>query len=111
MPVQRIVLLLSVGVAVVRKISEWLSTDWLVFTFAVIDGGDPTVLADEMGLLATIFREAISNGTVRLERRPRFNDLADECGRQSRRSLCHCLLLAVDPPRARSSRTTRSCCA
>jgi hypothetical protein len=52
-----------------------------------------------MGLLATIFREAIANGTVRLERRPRYNDLSDECGRQSRRSLCHCLLLAVDPPR------------
>jgi hypothetical protein len=99
LPVQRVVLLLAVSVAVVRKISEWLSTDALVFTVAVIDGGDTAILADEMGLLATIFREAIANGTVRLERRPKWSDLAEECGRQSRRSMCHCLLLAIDPPR------------
>jgi hypothetical protein len=102
LPVQRIVLLLSLTVAVVRKISEWLSTDALVFTFTFLDGGDSTILADEQGLLGLILREPISNGTVRLERRRSPEELTEECRRQARRSLCHCLLLGIDPPRLAS---------
>jgi hypothetical protein len=98
LPVQRIVLLLSLCVAAVRKLSEWLSTDALLFVITVIDEGDPALLADELGLLAQIFRDAIANGTVQLRRDRDWQALTDASARQARRSLCHALLVGMAPP-------------
>jgi hypothetical protein len=98
LPWQRCILWLGLLVAAVRKLSDWLSTDALCFDFVIVDQGVPDVLAHEQGLLQTIFREAIANGTVRIGRSPSAEAVALDCSRQARRSLCHCLTVGVEGP-------------
>ncbi|MGE3821729.1 MAG: hypothetical protein AB7I30_20140 [Isosphaeraceae bacterium] len=66
LPFQRIVLLLGLLVALVRRLSDWLSDEALVFEFLFVRPGglDVEPLAPERGLLTMLFREAIANGTV-----------------------------------------------
>jgi vWA domain found in the FtsH ternary systems len=64
---QRGILLLGLLHVVVRKLSEWLSTDALVFELVfVVPEGDPLVfpLDTEFDLLARLFREQATNGSV-----------------------------------------------
>jgi hypothetical protein len=96
LPWQRCILWLALLVAAVRRLSEWLSTDALLFEFLVIDGGQADVLAHEEELLRTVFREAIANGTVKLERRAVLREVMEECAARARRSLCHGLLVTAE---------------
>lgn len=98
LPWQRCVLWLALLVAGIRKLSEWLSTDALLFEFLILDGGKPDVLAHEQGLIQTVFREAIANGTVRIARCAGAIEATEVCSARARRSLCHCLTLGVEPP-------------
>src|SRR5207247_1296373 len=93
-PWQRIVLLLALTLTAVRKLTEWLSTDALVFEFLFLEGSNAPALTTEQALLEMLFREQIANGTVLLARLP-VNQLAARCAQRARRSLCHCLTLAA----------------
>lgn len=67
LPWQRGILLLAVLFEVVRKLTEWLSTDALVFdvVFIVPDGQPRTfALEAEFELLLKLLREHVANGTV-----------------------------------------------
>src|SRR5436309_12880096 len=70
LPWQRGVLLLALLVVAVRKLSEWLSTDALVFEFCALTDGEADPLAPECDLLKTLLREPIANGPVSVERLP-----------------------------------------
>ncbi len=98
LPWQRGVLWLGLLVAAVRKLSEWLTTDALVFEFWFVDEGKPEVLAHEQDLIRTVLREGMANGSVRVARCARVEEVAAECGRRARRSLSHCLVVAETPP-------------
>jgi len=92
MPYQRIVLLLALLQAAVRKLSDWLSTDALQFEFIFFTGKD-IALKDEKRLLELMFRDEIAAGIVSVdtlsagEFKARLKDHA-------RRSLCHCLVMS-----------------
>jgi hypothetical protein len=94
LPYQRGVLLLALLLAAVRKLSEWLSTEALVFELLFLEAeGEP--LARERGLLEMIFREQIENGTVVVRTGFPPGQLAKECAARGRRSLCHALAVAT----------------
>jgi hypothetical protein len=90
LPWQRGVLLLALLVTAVRKLSEWLSTDALVFEFLFLDEGEAVTLQSERSLVETVLREQIANGTVTIER-VAAAQLARHCALLARRSFCHCL--------------------
>jgi hypothetical protein len=98
LPWQRIVLVLALLLAGVRKLSEWLNTDALLFEFIFLDKPESDTLIDERNLLEMVLREQIANGTVRLDKLPDLGALHIHCGRQARRSLCHCLLISTEKP-------------
>jgi hypothetical protein len=96
LPWQRCVLWLGLLVAAVRKLTDWLSEDALLFEFCILDQGKPDVLAQEQELLEMVLREQIANGTVRLVRLPGAGELEELCRRRARRSLCHCLTVSAE---------------
>jgi len=103
LPCQRIVLTLALLLVLVRKMSDWLSTDALIFEFVLCGEGLPgdTALTDihqpqplkhEWELIQTILREQIENGSVVLSALPTKQALIKHCGYRAQRSLCHCLI-------------------
>ena len=82
LPWQRIVLLLAMLAALVRKLSEWLSTDALTFEFLFLT----EALLPERKLLETVFREQIANHTVILQQ-AEARAVAEHCEAHARRSL------------------------
>jgi hypothetical protein len=102
LPAQRIVLVLGLLVALVRRLTTWLAADALAFEFVFLGDGDPSPLASELALIELIFREAVANGTVRLTRAPDVHaarHIVEECGR---RSLCRAIFLSADATAFRS---------
>jgi hypothetical protein len=96
LPYQRGILLLALLVVVVRRLSDWLSTDALVFEFLFLGkpNGDEA-LTRERKLLEMLFREQIETGTVVIKPEVPAGALAQECAERARRSLCHCLTLST----------------
>ena len=110
LPYQRGILLLALVFVVVRRLSDWLSTDALVFELMFLreaDEDDP--LARERELLKMLFREQIETGTVVWRREVPVGALAAQCAARARRSLCHCLTLSTRdrPFEARDTVVTR----
>lgn len=93
LPYQRIVLLLALLVAAVRTLTNWLSEEALVFEFLFLDGPDGPLLDAEREVVEMILREAIANGTA-LTDRISIAELPARGKARSRRSLCHCLIVA-----------------
>ena len=93
LPYQRIVMVLALLVAAVRKLIDWLSGDALRFEFLLVDHGDPLLEPEEM-LVEMLLAEQIENGTVAVERIPP-KELRPHCDRAARRSLCHCLSVSA----------------
>ena len=87
LPVQRIVLILSLLLTAVRKLSEWLSTDALKFEFLLVQDRNSKPLANEAALLEMLFREQIENKTVEIRHIAERPDQLAE--RNAQRSLCH----------------------
>jgi len=96
LPWQRIVLVCALLLTVVRKLTDWLTTDALVFEFVFLDEGNADTLADERQLLQLVLREQIANGTVTITKGTNLGALGQHCGRRARRSLVHALLLGTD---------------
>jgi hypothetical protein len=102
---QRGVLLLALLYTIVRKLSEWLSTDALSFRFVFLVEGDKDPLKPERDLLASLLMEEIANGSVILQTEP-GSKIASLCTGWARRSLCHALLIDVQPRQLAASDTT-----
>jgi hypothetical protein len=110
LPYQRGVMLLALLVTVVRKLSEWLSTDALQFQVLLLHEGSDNqtpVLAAEAELLRTLLPEPITNGILHLER-VRPDRVGPLCAQWSRKSMVHCLLAGVEPRVVRASDTVVS---
>jgi len=100
LPYQRGILLLALLVALVNKLTEWLSTDALHFRFLFLGAdekeGDTPLLDDEDELLRTLLREKIVNKTVTLE--PATTEqLPGLCAAWARTSMVHCLNVSTAP--------------
>jgi vWA domain found in the FtsH ternary systems/N-terminal helical region fused to the FtsH ternary system vWA domain len=94
LPFQRIVLLLGLLTAVIRRLTEWLRDDALVFELLLLEEAGVPLLADERELLEMIFRDQIANGTVVVES-VKPASVAARCRERARRSLCHCTMISV----------------
>jgi vWA domain found in the FtsH ternary systems/N-terminal helical region fused to the FtsH ternary system vWA domain len=62
LPHQRIVMLQSAILALVRRLSEWLSTDAIRFEVLFVQDGDKKPLAEEATLTQLLLREQIERG-------------------------------------------------
>lgn len=93
-PRQRLVQLLGLLVAAVRKLSAWLGEDALSFEFVALQGDDSEALAPEEALLAMVLREPIALGIASIGRIP-AHQLAELRASRARRSRCQCLLVAT----------------
>jgi hypothetical protein len=91
---QRGVLLLALLCTLVRKLSEWLSTDALLFRFLFVTEGEREPLAAERALLESLLMNEIANGSVQLAK-VAAKQIAGECAKSARRSLCHVLLVDI----------------
>jgi hypothetical protein len=101
---QRGVLLLALLCAIVRKLADWLSADALSFRFLFVVEGVNDPLRAERDLLASLLMEEIANGSVHLAAESE-NNIADLCANWARRSLCHALLIDVQPRRLNAADT------
>jgi hypothetical protein len=101
LPCQRLVLVLALILALVRKLSEWLSVDALLFEFLVLLDGDKNTLAEETKLLKLLYREQIDNGTVRVECLPE-SELEIRMKQHARRSLCRGLFVSTESANIRA---------
>jgi hypothetical protein len=93
LPYQRIILVLGLVVAVVRKLTEWLSDEALQFRFIFPPAKGEYPLADEQALLELIFREEMVHGTVAAERLA-LPAVAKLAAQESRRSFVRCLAIS-----------------
>jgi len=88
---QRLVVALAFVLTGVRRLTEWLSEDALVFHIIFpFDKDDP--LVGERKLFEMLLREQIANGTVMLHTLTPHDAVA-RCERWAERSVCHALLL------------------
>jgi hypothetical protein len=102
---QRGVLLLALLTTVVRKLSEWLSTDALAFPFVFVVEGENDPLKPERDLLASLFRDEVANGSVQFLREP-ADRVEGLCTAWARRSLCHALLIDTQARHLHINETT-----
>ena len=95
LPRQRIVLLLAMLAALVRRFTDWLSDEALTFEFLFVcqkDGIEP--LAPDRALIEMLLREPIAHGTVVVGTIPE-DGFAPRCLERSRRTLCHALAVST----------------
>src|SRR5262249_58722067 len=64
LPRQRVVLALGLLVALVRRLTEWLSEEAILFEFLFVRQGEAEPMAAERELMEMVLREAIANGTA-----------------------------------------------
>ena len=62
LPCQRIVMVQSLIVALVRKLSDWLSFDAIRFEVLFVQEGNKNLLEEEAKLLRLLLREPIERG-------------------------------------------------
>ncbi len=97
LPYQRIVLILALVLVLVRKLSEWLSTDALSFQILFVGKAGDEPLRGERDLLQQLLREQLANNTTAIHPTMPLPAIAEKCREWSRRSLCHGLLISTAP--------------
>jgi hypothetical protein len=97
LPYQRIILSLALLLALIRRLTDWLSADALQFRVIFLLDKKEDPLAAERELLRTLLREQLANGTVMLETAPAPQAIARECVLLARRSQCHVLTVSMRP--------------
>jgi hypothetical protein len=116
LPYQRIVLVQSLVLALVRKLTEWLSTDAIRFEVLFMQDGGKSPLTEEAALLRLLLREPIERGDglvatgeppagIKVTPEQRAADAATVnsdalrtyLNRLARTSQVHCLAAATEP--------------
>jgi hypothetical protein len=97
LPYQRIVLIQSTILALVRKLTDWLSTDAIRFEVIFVQEGGKTPLTEEMALLKLLLREPIERGDGEVMEFPNQDAVVTHLNRLSRTAQVHCLAAATEP--------------
>jgi hypothetical protein len=97
LPYQRGVLLLGLLYVLVKKLTEWLSTDALTFQILFLGDSATGALVNEKALLEKLFYEEIALDYLHLEGQA-LSKLDKRCEDWSRKSMVHCLMIGVQPP-------------
>lgn len=95
LPVQRIVMALATVLTLVRRLTDWLSTDALKFEVVFIQPGGEPPLKHEAELLGLLLREAIEREAAEVRTVESTAALAAFCSAQSRTSQVQCLILST----------------
>jgi hypothetical protein len=96
LPYQRGIMLLGLLYVLVRKLTDWLSTDALTFQFLFLSEGENDPLANERAILEKLFYEEIALEAVHLQRLTP-GKLQRSCEEWARKSMVHVLLTGVRP--------------
>lgn len=96
LPYQRGVMLLGLLYVLVRKLTEWLSTDALHFHFLFLGRGEGQPLAAERAILEKLFFEEVALDVVHFDKQAP-GKLAKRCEEWSRKSLVHVLMIGPRP--------------
>ena len=94
LPRQRLVLLLGLVVALVRRLIAWLTDESLVFEILFARDGNAEPLKPERDLIEIALRESIVNGTVVLGV-VTLNDVAARCSTIASTSACDALTVST----------------
>ena len=97
LPWQGIIVLLGLLIATIRRLTQWLGEDHLLFEFVFLAESNGSPLVDERHLMELLLPDQIANGTVVVHHFPTA-DLATHCTLQARRSLCHLIILSLGDP-------------
>jgi hypothetical protein len=97
LPCQRVVMVQSLIVALVRKLTDWLSTDAIRFEVVFVQDGGKNPLEEEAKLLRLLLREPIERGDGAVAELPGRDAVAAHLTRLSRLAQVHCLAAATEP--------------
>lgn len=98
LPTQRIVLLQSMLLAMVRRLSDWLSTDALRFEILFIQDGEKKGLTEEATLMTLLLRELIERGDAAVTWLPDASAAMKAIQNLSRTSQVHGFAASTKPP-------------
>jgi hypothetical protein len=97
LPYQRIVMVQSLVVALVRRLTEWLSTDAIRFEVLFVQDGGKNPLTEEAALLKLFLREPIERGDGEVTEIPSKDAVVTHLNRSARLAQVHCLAAATEP--------------
>lgn len=97
LPHQRIVMLQSAILALVHRLTEWLSTDAIRFEVLFVQDGEKKPLVEEATLARLLLRESIERGDAQVDWVPDKAAIVDRLNRLSRLAQVHCLVAATEP--------------
>ena len=100
LPAQRVVYTLAAVVALVRKLTDWLTADALRFELVFLAGppDKPAPLGHERELFELLLRDPVSRGSAGLRALPSAAALRQYLDAEARTSQVHCLTVGVRPP-------------
>jgi hypothetical protein len=97
LPHQRIVMLQSAVLALVRRLTDWLSTDAIRFEVLFVQDGQKKPLADEATLTELLLHEHIERGDGLVAWVPDRAAVVAHLNHLARQSQVHCLAAATEP--------------
>jgi hypothetical protein len=97
LPHQRIVMIQSAILALVHRLTDWLSTDAIRFEVLFVQDGDKKSLAEEATLMQMLLRGTIERGDGLVTWVPDRASLISHLNQLARLSQVHALLVTTDP--------------
>jgi hypothetical protein len=97
LPHQRIVMLLSAILALIRRLGDWLSSDAVRIELLFVQSGDKRPLLEEATLAQLLLRESIERGDAAVEWVPTKAAAIARLIKLSRIAQVHCLAAATEP--------------
>ena len=97
LPHQRIVMLQSLILALVRRLAEWLSTDAIRFEILFVQEGEKKLLQEEATLAQLLLRELIERGDAAVEWVRDKTAVVARLHNLARQAQVHCLASATAP--------------
>ena len=97
LPHQRIVMLQSAILALVRRLSDWLSTDAIRFEVLFVQDGEKKPLVEEARLMELLLREPIERGDGLVAWLPDRAAVVRHLNTLARLAQVHCLAVATEP--------------
>ncbi len=97
LPHQRIVVLQSAILALIHRLTDWLSTDAIRFEIIFLKDGAGKPLTEEFGLMQLLMREPIERGDGSVIWLGNQAELVRHLNHLVRHSQVHCLAMATEP--------------
>ena len=97
LPYQRIVMLQSAILAIVEKLTEWLSADAIRFEVLFVQDGEKKPLAEEATLMALLLRDPIARGDAAIEHVASSEQALERIRNLAHQAQVHAFVAATEP--------------